>query len=348
MRVALWHTTLPEPGRKPGGVDVGVHSTANALAKTSDDEITVFSLSPCPVDAAYQHVQLFADAQWLRRNKLARYFILPLLLNLVKFKGFDVLHLHGDDWFYLRRTLPTVRTLHGSALREARSAPSLRRKLMQYIGYPLEHCSAKLATVPLAVGKDAARIYRIKDVVDAGVDPRLFCPGSKAPSPCILFVGTWEGRKRGKFLFETFTRYVLPKVPSAKLYMVSDFCLNHPKVINVKYPSDEVLAKLFREAWVFALPSIYEGFGLPVLEALASGTAVVSSPNGGASHILAGGTYGIIADDASFGEHLVELLRDSHKRKALERAGKARSEKFTWAAVAARYRGAYTEAISKG
>jgi phosphatidyl-myo-inositol alpha-mannosyltransferase len=38
---------------------------------------------------------------------------------LVKFKGFDVLHLHGDDWFYLRRTLPTVHTLHGSALRDS-------------------------------------------------------------------------------------------------------------------------------------------------------------------------------------------------------------------------------------
>jgi len=348
MRVALWHTTLPEPGRKPGGVDVGVHNIANALAETGDDKITVFSLSPRPADAAYQHKQLFADAQWLRQNKLATLFILPLLLNFVRFKGFDVLHLHGEDWFYLRRTLPTVRTLHGSALREARSATSLRRKLSQYVVYPLEHCSVKLATVPLAVGTDAARIYRVKDVVDAGVDHRLFYPGSKAPFPCILFVGTWKGRKRGKFLFETFTRYVLPKVPNAKLYMVSDFCLDHPRVIDATYPSDEVLAKLFREAWVCAIPSIYEGFGLPVLEALASGTAVVSSPNGGASHILAGGTYGIIADDASFGEHLVELLRDSHKRKALERAGKARSEEFTWAAVAARYREAYARAISKG
>jgi phosphatidylinositol alpha-mannosyltransferase len=124
--------------------------------------------------------------------------------------------------------------------------------------------------------------------------------------------------------------------------------LNHPRVIDVEYPSDEVLAKLFREAWVFALPSIYEGFGLPYLEALASGTAIVSSPNGGASHILAGGTYGIIADDASFGEHLVELLRDSHKRKALESVGKARSGEFTWTAVAARYREVYARGISKG
>jgi phosphatidyl-myo-inositol alpha-mannosyltransferase len=119
MRVALWHTTLPESGRKPGGVDVAVHGLANGLANTGDDKITDFSLSPHLVDAAYQHKQLFADAQWLRRNALTRFFILPLLLNLVKFRGFDVLHLHGDDWFYLRRTLPTVHTLHGSALRDS-------------------------------------------------------------------------------------------------------------------------------------------------------------------------------------------------------------------------------------
>ena len=345
MRIALFHATLPEPGRK-FGVEVAVHRLANELAKNGD-EVTVFSLGPRPADAAYQHERLFIGPRWLRRNHLARWFILPLLLNFAKFEEFDVLHLHGDDWFYFRRTLPTVRTFHGSALREAQSATSPKRKLAQYLVYPLEHLSARLATVPLAIGEETAEIYKARRAVDCGVDLQLFYPGNKSASPSVLFVGGWEGRKRGRFLFETFVEYVLPKISNAKLYMVSESCPAHPNVIYVEFPNDEVLARLMREAWVFARPSIYEGFGIPYVEALASGTAIVSSPNGGANRILADGRYGVLADDNSFGEHLVELLRDSHKRKALEAKGRARAGEFSWAAVAVRHREIYLEAVKE-
>src|SRR5215217_4746364 len=157
VRIALFHTTLPQPGRKPVGVEVAVHRLASELAKNEDD-VTVFGLSLPPDDALYQHKRLFGGMQWLQRNRLARWLILPLLLNFVDFKRFDVLHLHGDDWFYFRRTLPTVRTLHGSALREAQSATSPKRKLGQYVIYPLEHLAAKLATIALAVGRDASAV----------------------------------------------------------------------------------------------------------------------------------------------------------------------------------------------
>lgn len=347
MRVVLWHANLPEFGRKPGGVEVAVHGLANALAENRADEVTVFSLGPRPADAAYRHERLFANSPWLLRNQVARLFFLPFLLNFVRFEGFDVLHLHGDDWFYFRRPLPTVRTLNGSALREARTATSLKRKLSQYALYPLERLSARLPTIPLALGTDTAEIYDIDRVVDYGVDLRLFSPGEKAANPRILFVGAWEGRKRGKFIYKTFVERVLPRAPGAELYMVSDFCPPHPSVVFVEFPSNETLAELYRVAWVFALPSAYEGFGIPYLEALASGTAVVSSPNAGADRILAGGEFGIIAEDRSFGEHLVELIKDPSKRETLETAGRSRAQEFSWVAVADRHREAYAEAVSR-
>jgi phosphatidylinositol alpha-mannosyltransferase len=237
-------------------------------------------------------------------------------------------------------------TLHGSALREAQSATSPKRKLGQYVIYPLEYLAAKLATIALAVGRDAAGIYKVGRIVDLGVDLQLFRPGNKAANPRIFFVGGWEGRKRGKFLFEAFVEHVLPVFPNAELYMASEFCPTHPNVVYMGFPSDDTLAELMREAWVFALPSTYEGFGIPYLEALASGTAIVSSPNGGANYLLADGKYGTIATDEAFGEQLVGLLEDPGRRKALEGVGRTRAEEFSWAAIAARHREIYAEAMS--
>jgi phosphatidylinositol alpha-mannosyltransferase len=59
---------------------------------------------------------------WLRESRFGRLVILPFLLNFVGVKDADLVHYHGDDWFVLRRPRATVRTLHGSALREAERA----------------------------------------------------------------------------------------------------------------------------------------------------------------------------------------------------------------------------------
>lgn len=343
MRITLFHTTLPEGGRKPGGVETAVHRLANALVQ-SGDEVTVYSLSPCPEEALYRHRMLFAGSPFLRTNSFGRLMVLPALLNFTSFDEAEVVHFHGDDWFYLRRSKPTLRTLHGSALREAQSAQSWPRRLSQYAVYPLEQLSARLCRIPLAVGRDAARIYRTGNIVDNGVDPRVFYPGTKTTYPSVLFVGTWNGRKRGQFLFDLFIRQVLPRVPEARLQMVSDYCPEHPAVIAERFPSDERLAQSFRESWVFAYPSAYEGFGIAYLEALASGTPVLTSFNEGAQYVLDGGKYGVIANDDAFPKKLIELLTSPVVRKSLETAGLERTRRFSWENIAAQHREFYAKA----
>ena len=284
MRIALFHSTLPSPTRKVGGVEVVVHQLANHLVHAGH-AVTVFSLSPRPDDARYDHKQLFARWPRLITSPFLRLFVLPILLNGVSFRDYDVVHFHGDDWFYLRRSVPSVRTLHGSALEEARTARSWKRRLVQRLLYPLEHLAVRLSTTALAIGPKTARLYPRTVLVNNGVDLTRFRPGPKSPQPRILFVGTWGGRKRGEFLFDLFRDQVLPVVPDATLVMVcdhvSDACASHPNVAFHARPSDEQLAQLYREAWVFAFPSTYEGFGLPYVESMASGTAVLTSPNDG-------------------------------------------------------------------
>lgn len=345
MRIALFHTTLPEAGRKPGGVEVAVHRLANALAEAGD-EVTVYSLTPAPPEARYGHHRLFTSAPWLRNAAFGRLLVLPALLNFTDFGDAQVVHLHGDDWFYLWRNKPTVRTLHGSALREAQAARFWLRRWSQYAVYPLEHLSARLCRRAVAVGDDAARLYHTSGTVDNGVDPEMFFPGEKSSTPLVVYAGTWGGRKRGEFLYRVFTEQVLPRVPDARLVMAIDSCPPHPAVECVGFPSDRALAELYRRAWVFAYPSTYEGFGICYAEALASGTAVLSSPNAGAEYVLDAGRYGVIAQDADFADRLVDLLSSGDRRRGLEQAGLDRARRFSWKSVAAAHREIYRSVVS--
>lgn len=345
LKIALFHTTLPEPGRKLGGVDLAVHRLANALACSGRDEVTVFSLTSCPAGSLYRHRRLFAKNSWLRTTHFGRLFVLPALLTFVPLQAFDLIHLHGDDWFYLYRRKPSFRTVYGSALLEARSATSWARKLLQYLIYPLEHMAVRLCTVPLALGPETAAIYNIQQTVRIGVDTCFFTPGLKTRNPRLLFIGTWQGRKRGKFVYDVFTREILPRFRDAELCMISDYCPSHPNVIADVFPSDEVVAQRYRESWVLVHPSTYEGFGMPYLEALASGTAVLSSPNRGAEFILENGKYGVIAEDSQFSTSLIELLGNSEKRTRLSESGRLRAQEFSWPIIAEQQRNLYLNAI---
>ena len=346
MNIALFHTTLPEPSRKPGGVEVAVHRLANQLADDPRDNVTVMSLTPPPADARYHHRRLFAGMPWLGSSTLARLGLLPLALNGIGWRRYDVAHFHGDDWFLWLRGTATVRTLHGSALLEARSATSFKRKVAQYGVFPLEHLARRLATVALAIGPRTAGIYRVPDLANNGVDPALFHPGEKTPHPQILYVGTWEGRKRGQFMYEQFVQHVLPAMPDAELIMVADRSEAHPNVRHVVFPDDETLARLYRESWAFAYPSVYEGFGIPYIEAMASGTALICSPNDGANYVLDGGAFGAMVEDESFGPTLLRVLQEEAFRAGLVAGGLERAGHFYWKAVAEQHRACYETAIA--
>ncbi|MBA3672047.1 MAG: glycosyltransferase family 4 protein [Gemmatimonadaceae bacterium] len=344
-RVLMLHTTLPEPGRKLGGVEVAVHRLANALVDLGVP-VEVGSVGPRPSDARYAHRTLFAGAAWLRETRLGRLGLLPVLINVLRLRDTDVVHFHGDDWFTVWRPRATVRTLHGSALREAQQATRWQRRLVQYLVYPLERLSARLATVTVAVGEDAATVYGIRRVIGNGVDPAVFHPGEKADTPRILYVGTWAGRKRGGWLYQQFVDHVAPRYPDAELHFISDEAPPpHPRVRFERFPDDHALACAYREAWVFALPSSYEGFGIPYLEAMASGTAVLATPNPGSLELLGNGRFGVLADDAVYAEALLRLLRDDETRARVAEAGLEHSRAFSWNEIARGYLEVYDDAM---
>jgi glycosyltransferase involved in cell wall biosynthesis len=341
LRIAQFHSTLPEPGRKVGGVEVFVHRLANRLVDRGH-EVTMFTFGARPDDARYTLAS--AGPSWLGAKRVARLTLAPLALNRLPQAGFDVLHLNGDDWFMGHRTIPTVRTFYGSALFEARTATSRQRRITQTMVYPLEAIASRLATLSFDIGSELPRGYRTDGSLALAVTEPSPEGATRTRHPSVLFVGTWEGRKRGAFLADRFAEEVLPQHPQAKLMMVSDRCEERPGVTWVRFPTDQEMSRLYRSAWLFCMPSTYEGFGMPYLEAMMHNLPVVATPNPGARLLLKGGAGALTADTA-LGRTLSALLEDEGSRARLATAGRARAMDFSWERVLSEHETAYERAI---
>jgi phosphatidyl-myo-inositol alpha-mannosyltransferase len=334
MKIAMTHVDLPNESK--GGVAFQAHYLANALVDRGH-HVTMFTLSPSDADCRY-HVHQFTIPPRLRRFKA---FIFATYLARTDFSEFDILHTHGDNYLLWNRH-PQIRTFHGSAQDEARSAVRLRRRLYQTVLAGLEPVSSWLADISVGVSRATqARIPGISMIIPCGVNTMHFSPGRKSIQPSLLFVGTVEGRKRGQFLTEVFMREVRPRFPYAELWMVSDRSVMGDGVINFGKISLETLSHLYQRAWLFCLPSTYEGFGVPYIEAMAAGTPVVATPNPGAQEVLRGGEYGLIADDAELGQHINQLLSDQSLRDTYARKGLDRAQSFTWSSIVTQYETLY-------
>ncbi len=160
----------------------------------------------------------------------------------------------------------------------------------------------------------------------------------------ILHVGTLEPRKNLQFLVKAFA--IAKKNPdfTAKLVitgkkgwyyeglftLVDELKLNE-EVIFTGYVEDDDLPALYNAATIFAFPSQYEGFGLPPLEAMASGTPVISSNTSSMPEVI--GAAGVLLppkDEAVWAKALIDLYTDKKELERLRRAGLEQAKKFSW------------------
>jgi glycosyltransferase involved in cell wall biosynthesis len=171
----------------------------------------------------------------------------------------------------------------------------------------------------------------------------------------ILFVGAIQKRKNVTRLVEAFERVAAGwrLVLAGSLGYGGEAVLERiersPKRANIETPgyvSEPELERLYARASIFAFPSLDEGFGMPVLEAMARGVPVLTS-NGSALKEVSGDAALLVdpTDTDSIAEGLIKLTQDEMLRKKLTERGLQHSANFTWRGAAEQTVAAYRELI---
>jgi glycosyltransferase involved in cell wall biosynthesis len=173
----------------------------------------------------------------------------------------------------------------------------------------------------------------------------------------VLYVGNIKPHKNLVRLIEAFAALRTGALDDVKLLIIGDEISKlpalrravhhhklHKHVRFLGYVSDDTLRALYRLAAVFAFPSLYEGFGLPPLEAMASGTPVVTS-NVSSLPEVTGGAAELVDpyDVASIAAGIRRVLEDPALAAEMSRKGRERARQFSWEQSVAKTREVYDE-----
>jgi glycosyltransferase involved in cell wall biosynthesis len=193
-------------------------------------------------------------------------------------------------------------------------------------------------------------------VTHNGLDPAFGVDGDAWPAarPYLLLVGALQPRKGPVTALEALARLdddlrLLMVGPNkrgvSEVHEAIDRLGVASRVEMLGHVEQHQLASLYRGAAAFVFPSVYEGFGLPVLEAMASGTPVVTT-TAGALPEVAGDAAVLVPprDPAALAEGIREALR---RRDELVAAGLRRAACFTWERCARETAAAYREALGR-
>ena len=237
------------------------------------------------------------------------------------------------------------------------------------------HRSARVLTVSEASKRDILRHFSISsakiDVIHNAIDERFGeTPSEEDVSrvreryqlndPYVLYAGNIKPHKNLERLIEAFHLLRRGGLDQVKLLIIGDEISKyatlrravhryklHQHVRFFGFVPDRTLAVLYRLAGVFVFPSLYEGFGLPPLEAMASGTPVITSNVSSLPEVVGDAALLIDPyDPAAIEAAMRRVLTEPALRDDLRARGLARVKEFSWDRSVRRIREVYDEVLS--
>jgi len=236
------------------------------------------------------------------------------------------------------------------------------------------HQAARVLTVSEASKRDILRFFKIPDekvqVIYNAIDERFLTAPPEATTdrvrqryqldhPFVLYVGNIRPHKNLDRLIDAFGR-ARPHGPEGlKLIVIGDEVSRYPSLRQsvhrhkldkyvrfLGFQPHETLASFYRLASAFVFPSLYEGFGLPPLEAMACGTPVVTSNVSSLPEVA--GDAALLVDPYNvdaIADGLVRVLTDEALRQRMIVKGLARARQFSWAESVARIHAVYEDVL---
>ncbi|MGW5382004.1 glycosyltransferase family 4 protein [Nocardia sp. NPDC003963] len=293
---------------------------------------------------------------------------------------FDVVHDNqclGSGLLDIAKRLPLVATVHHPITKDRevdlaaaiwRRKPLVRRwygflgmqeRIARRIPDLLTVSSSSATDIADDFGVDPGRI----DVVPLGVDTELFAPrGPRVPGRIVAVASADKPLKGITHLLQALTR--LRITHKVELQLVAKLEPNGPTekqiaelglsdIVTVRAGlTDTELAELLASAEIACIPSLYEGFSLPAVEAMASGTPLVVSRTGALPEVV--GEPGVCAelitpgDSAELARVIAQLLDSPQTRQRMQTASRQRAVSvFSWESVAAQTVQVYERAIAR-
>ncbi len=299
--------------------------------------------------------------------------VLPFVLDRIRP---DLCHFTNFLGPYFTKA-PYVVTFHDMTVELLPECHTWKKRLLTRTLSPEIARNARIIITPSqSAKKDLARLFSIPEdkiraiphAPDSQFRPR--CDPETAARiekrygiirPYLLYVGTLEPRKNLLRAVAAFSR-VASAYPEHRFYLAGDLgwrskellsalesLPNRERIARLGYVAEEDLAALYSNAQLFVYPSLYEGFGFPVIEAMACGAPVLTSNTSSLAEIAGGASLLVDPyDSAALADAMDRAMGDEKERERLRLAGLARARSFSWERSTRETLHVYEEALERG
>jgi glycosyltransferase involved in cell wall biosynthesis len=296
----------------------------------------------------------------------------------------DLIHVPNTFWRPLITKAPFVVTVHDllDYMYRARTSDAMRRTIHNYMTGQVMRHAARIFAVSKFTKRDVSRFFdvapeKIEVVYNALDDSFLHGHATEyekamirgryqVDSPFLLYAGRISPHKNVARIIEAFSalKAELAKggeYPDLKLIIIGDEVSKNPDIRRAVIRSGmqhevrflgfvpiEVLRVFYDMAKVFVFPSLYEGFGLPPLEAMAHGTPVVTASTSSLPEVVGEAAQLVNPENVfEISRALQRVLLDQALRERMKAAGVAQARKFSWDASVRRMLEVYEQVVAE-
>jgi glycosyltransferase involved in cell wall biosynthesis len=321
------------------GIGTYIRGLLQELAAGNDDAYVAFAPQRVAhlIPAGMEHVSIDAPHYSIREI-----VILGRAVDRAKLDLF-----HAPHYVVPFTRVPFVVTVH-DLIHLRHSNPVARLYARQMIGRAIRR-SRRVLTVSESVKREIVSTFGCAEdhvvVTPNGVRAPFSASGPAAEGRYFLYVGNDKPHKNVDVLVDAFS-----KIENASLVLSGgafERFKSRERMIVSGFVDDAELAALYRGAIALVMPSREEGFGLPALEAMASGCAVITSNAPALVEITGDAALHVEPDATSLAAAMTRIASDESLRAALASRGIARAKEFTWRRCAELTRTAYRASIAR-